>query len=59
MRVKNCEDCNFYQRRTWTQRYTASSGKTVGCIHAYGWCCWHKSRVAEVKSCDKKEARWF
>ena len=54
MRVKDCNNCEHCQRRTWTHTHKPKGYHTIGMTHAFAYCKKHKRRVSEVKKCDER-----
>lgn len=54
MRVKDCEGCEYCERRTWSQAYKPAGYHTIGFSHAYHRCAWVGARCLEVKKCPKE-----
>lgn len=52
MKVKDCEKCNYCQRRVLTTYYKPKNYHAIGMSHAYAYCLKHNKRVSEVKKCD-------
>lgn len=52
MKVRLCEECRHYRRKTWSSYYRPKSGRGVGMTHAYGYCMKHNERCSMIKNCD-------
>ena len=52
MRVRECEKCFYYRRRTWSTYYIPKKYHPIGMTHAYGWCLRFKRRVLDVRKCE-------
>lgn len=57
MKVRKCENCEFYQRKIWTTRYKPANYHTVGVNHAYGFCEKYNKRCLDVKNCSMADMR--
>lgn len=55
MKVKQCERCEKYERRVWSQYYEPRNYHPIGMSHAYGYCKHHQERCSNVKKCNRKE----
>lgn len=55
MKVKDCEKCKHYQRKTWSTSYKPAGYHAIGVTHAYGYCLLHKCRCLKVKNCERKD----
>ena len=52
MRVKDCQKCKYYKRRTWSHKHYSANYHPVGMTHAYGFCEKHKERCLLIKRCQ-------
>ena len=59
MKVKECEKCKCYERRTWSSSYKPANYHKVGVSHAYGYCRLFNMRCSEIKPyiCKKVDGR--
>ena len=53
MRVKDCKNCEYCQRRTWSHTHEPKNFHTIGMTHAYAYCEKHRKRVSEVVRCEE------
>ena len=53
--VKECERCEHYERRVWTQYYKPKDYHPIGMSHAYAYCKYHRWRCSEIAKCNRKE----
>ena len=53
MKVRLCEGCKHYERRTWTTRHKPSGYHTIGITHAFGYCRKYAKRCLAVKKCER------
>ena len=52
MRVRDCQKCQKYVRKKWSDYYIPRNYHPIGMSHAYGWCNKHKKRCLEVRRCE-------
>ena len=57
MKVKQCERCEKYERRVWSQYYEPRNYHPIGMSHAYGYCKRYKIRCLLVKKCYKEVSK--
>lgn len=55
MKVKKCERCKHYERRTWVQYIKPNNFHPIGFTHAYAYCKQHGKRCADVKECGERK----
>lgn len=55
MKVSDCKQCEYYQRKVWTQYYRPLNYHAIGQSHAYGYCKKYGKRCSEVKECKEQE----
>lgn len=53
MKVKECEKCEYYERRRWSHIYYPNGYHAIGMTHAFGYCTKHKRKCREVKKCKE------
>lgn len=53
MRVKDCEKCEYCQRRTYSTYYEPTNYHPIGMTHAFAYCSFHQRKVRDVKKCVK------
>ncbi|MCM1236794.1 MAG: hypothetical protein NC489_42500 [Ruminococcus flavefaciens] len=53
MKVKDCEKCEYCERRTGSDYYKPINYHAIGMSHAYAYCNKHKMRVLEVRGCKE------
>lgn len=51
MRVRDCQKCQEYVRKVWSDYHIPRNYHPIGMSHAYGWCNKHKKRCLEVRRC--------
>ena len=52
MKVKVCQCCEFFKRRTYSTYYVPKNYHPIGMSHVYGYCSFHNKRVSDVKKCE-------
>lgn len=52
MRVRDCQKCQEYVRKAWSDYHIPRNYHPIGMSHAYGWCNKHKKRCLEVRRCE-------
>ena len=52
MRVRDCQKCQEYVRKVWSDYHIPRNYHPIGMSHAYGWCNKHKKRCLEVRRCE-------
>lgn len=55
MKVRECEKCSFYQRRTWSMKRYPKNYHAIGQTFAYGYCRKENQRCAEVRCCQERK----
>ena len=51
MKVADCKECKWCERRRWVQYYEPSNYHPIGYVHAYRFCKYYEKRCADVKAC--------
>lgn len=54
MKIKNCEKCTFYQRKTWSKVHRPRNFHAIGMTFAYGYCKKHEMRCADIRNCKQE-----
>ncbi len=52
MKVKDCQKCQKYVRKAWSDYHIPRHYHPIGMSHAYGWRNKHKKRCLEVRRCE-------
>ena len=53
MKVRDCQKCSQYRRRTWSHKHYSLGYHPIGMTHAYGYCKKHDARCCDVKNCKE------
>ena len=56
MRVRDCEQCSYYCRASWCEKYYPKNYHAIGMTHAYGYCKRFGKPCRRIKNCEPQRA---
>ena len=56
MKVKQCEKCEHYKRRVWSQYHEPKNYHPIGFSHAYAYCTKFQKRCLSIKHCKEVQS---
>jgi hypothetical protein len=55
MKVSECKECKYYERRKYSTSYKPANYHTISVSHVYAYCKKHNKRCLKVKKCEEQK----